>query len=221
MIKVENIEVFNFEGALRGMRNPMQSWDKSDTSGNQIGEKDLALAQKLVLSGTEHAKFMRQIFVSMDISSAIYWWKEMDTYKVATVANSTSTMHTLTKRNLMKSDFSLENTEQLLVAEDGPDVSFIIEETINNLNQILNQYKATGDKRYWEALIKLLPESFNQTRTWTANYQTLRNIYFQRRYHKLTEWREFCKVIEDLPYGKELICIESDPTFVFKKEKRC
>lgn len=221
MIKVENIEVFNFEGALRGMRNPMQSWDKSDTSGDQIGEKDLALARKLVLSGTEHAKFMRQIFVSMDISSALYWWKEMDTYKVATVANSTSTMHTLTKRNLMKSDFSLENTEQLLLAEDGPDVSFIIDETINNLNQILDQYKATGDKRYWEALIKLLPESFNQTRTWTANYQTLRNIYFQRRYHKLTEWREFCKVIESLPYGKELICIETDPTFVFKKETKC
>lgn len=208
MIKVENIEVFNFEGALRGMRNPMQSWDRSDTIGNEIGEKDLALAQKLVKAGTEHAKFLRQIFVSMDIQAPIYWWKEMDTYKVATTTNSTSTMHTLSKRYLTIDDFSFEDLEELPLVDPGLDTNFVAIRLIDSLNQMISQYKELDDKRYWDALIKLLPEGFNQTRTWTADYQTLRNIYFQRRSHKLTEWRAFCEIIEKLPYGKDLICIE-------------
>lgn len=239
MIKVENMEVFNIEGALRGMRNPMNSWDKSDsyfgckkhpnifeernskcdkdcTFGNMkkvcsnyhniffIGENDLNLAQKLIKSGTDHSKFMRQIFVSMDITAPLYLWKEISTYKVATVANSTSTMHKLATTPITRECFSFDN--EFLDKDKQTIFDFIIDDTISNLEELRQLYIGTQDKKYWRMLIQLLPESWNQTRTWTANYAVLRNIYFSRKNHKLQEWRDFCNVIEELPYGKELIC---------------
>ena len=200
MIEVTNINVFNFEGAMRGMRNPMGSWDKNDSTSDSIGEADMKLAKKLVLAGTDHSKFMRQIFVSMDITAPIYWWKEMDTYKVGTVANSTSTMHKLTSKPIEESDFSFDSDWDL-------DFNLGKKYIINVCENLRKKYIETKDKRYWRALIQLLPESYNQTRTWTANYAILRNIYFARRNHKLQEWLDFCKMIESLPYGKELITI--------------
>ncbi len=211
----------NFEGAFRGMRNPLNSWDKSDSCffcddsladcrleyregcNIQIGEKDLSLAQKLILSGTDDSKFMRQIFVSMDIEAPLYWWKEMDTYKVGTVANSCSTMHKLATTPITKGCFSFENTDSF-----SPLITDLFDDLIQDLEKIRTSYLETKDKRYWRALIQLLPSSWNQKRTWSANYQVLRNIYFARRNHKLQEWRDFCNMIEELPWGKELITIE-------------
>lgn len=213
MIKVTNINVFNFECAMRGMRNPMSSWDKGDTVCNFIGEADIKLAQKLVLAGTDHSKFMRQIFVSMDITAPIYWWKEMDTYKVGTVANSTSTMHKLSSEEIDYDDFSFDSELDFLVLNNPKENEYPFEffEAIDDIilycESLRKRYIETNDKRYWRALIQLLPESYNQTRTWTANYAILRNIYFARRNHKLQEWLDFCQMIEDLPYGKELITI--------------
>ena len=214
--------VYNFEGAFRGMRAPMNSWDKSDSvfTNNKtiIGENDLKLAQKLISAGAEHAKFMRQIFVSVDITAPIYWWKEMDTYKVSTVSNSTSTMHKLASKPITSSDFSFDNLD-LEIAEcpvtlnDNPFIitEWIFEDYIDSIidmcEDLRYMYNKTKDKRYWRALIQLLPESYNQTRTWTANYAILRNIYFQRRNHKLIEWHQFCDWIKSLPCGEELITI--------------
>lgn len=143
---------------------------------------------------------MRQIFVTFDIKAPIYWWKEMDTYKVSTVANSTSTMHTLCNNPINKEMFSFDDNLEF--------VELYIKQSINMLETLRQLYLETGEKKCWRALIQLLPESFNQTRTWTANYQTLRNIYFARKNHKLIEWREFCKIIEQLPYFNELIGVE-------------
>ena len=219
--------VYNFEGAFRGMRAPMNSWDKSDSIFTNdktiIGENDLQLAQKLIQAGAEHAKFMRQIFVSVDITAPIYWWKEMDTYKVSTVSNSTSTMHKLTSKPIEVTDFSFDNlnipvedsfyttkTEDdlMIIEQYNPwifeDYASCIVQMCENLRQ---KFLNTKDKRYWRALIQLLPESYNQTRTWTANYAILRNIYFQRKNHKLIEWHEFCDWIKSLPYSKELITL--------------
>jgi len=206
MLKVENQRVFNFEGAIKGMRNPLNSWDKCDSvfhfneQDTVLGPNDLKLAQKLVLAGTDHGKFLRQILVSIDITAPLYLWKELDTYKVATVANSQSTMHKIHSRPLTTEDFSIDN---------GLDKNIgYITEVINICNLLRERYLETKDKTYWRALIQLLPEAYNQTRTWTANYQTLRNIYFARRNHKLSEWHEFCRKIEQLPYAKELITLE-------------
>lgn len=197
MLKVENIRVYNIGDAIRGMRNPMQSYDRSDTIGDVIGGQDLKLAQKLIKAGTDHSKFMRQIFVSMDITAPRFWWMEMDTYKVATTANSESTMHCIHKKPFTLDDFTC---------------NFISDEHLRNtlrfLNYLRNEYLKTNSKVYWRAMIEALPQSYNQKRTWTANYQVLRNIYFARKNHKLFEWHEFCKAIEDLPYGKELIFIK-------------
>jgi len=208
MIKLDNIKVFNIEGALRGMRNPLESWDKSDSKwihfndfgyNNEfkIGENDLELALKLIKAGSEHAKFTRQIFVSIDITAPIYWWKEADTYKVATVANSTSTMHKLGSRYLSHSDFSWD---KITPHRDNE---------LAHLNKLIVKWQDSNkkDKEIWREIIQDLPSSYNQMRTWTGNYQTLRNIYFQRRNHKLNEWRGFCELIEILPYS-ELITIE-------------
>lgn len=211
------MEVFNIEGALRGMRNPMNSWDKSDsylyedTQQYQIGDADLELAQRLVKSGTPHDKFMRQIFVSMDITAPLYWWKEMDTYKVATTANSTSTMHKLATTPITRECFSFdESIDDCLAIVDEPYVCWRNDAVIDSLmiaceNMRLN-YLETKDETYWRALIQILPESWNQTRTWTADYSTLRNIYQWRKEHKLIEWRKFCNIIRGLPYANELIC---------------
>ena len=206
MIKVDKIEVFNFEGAFRGLRNPMNSWDKSDSyfGLNTIGPKDMELAQRMIGGGSEEAKFLRQIFVSMDIEAPFFWWKEMDTYKVGTVANSCSTMHKLTSEKITTSNFSFSKEidfEELYLNEMYDIIASYCED-------LRLRYLETKDKKYWRALIEILPEGWNQKRTWSANYQVLRNIYFQRRYHKLEEWHQFCDIIEKLPYGKELICYE-------------
>jgi len=220
MISIQNTQVYNMFFALRGARNPMESYDRQDSilieSGDCIlGPHDLALAQKLILAGSDHSKFMRQIFVSMDITAPIYYWKEMDTYKVATVANSCSTMHKLATTPITRDCFSfdeeLETIEDIkqYIDEEGGYLTFS-ETIIRNCEQLRRLYIETKDIRYWRALIQLLPESWNQKRTWTANYQTLRAIYFARRCHKLVEWHEFCRMIEKLPYGKELICYQKE-----------
>ena len=226
MIKVENIEIFNFGGAMRGLRNPMNSWEKNDTrviigdlqgplygpdcSEPIVGPNDLKLAQRMLNGGPEESKFMRQIMISMDIDAPIFWWKEMDTYKVGTTANSCSTMHKLTSEEISAQNFSFIKPEEF---EDQYNQYFIKtaqEEIIQYCEILRKAYNKTKDKRIWRALVEVLPMAWNQRRTWTANYQVLRNIYFQRRNHKLDEWREFCKVIEELPYGKELICYKKE-----------
>ena len=205
--------VYNFEGAFRGMRAPMNSWKKSDSIFTNdktiIGENDLKLAQKLIQAGNEHAKFMRQIFVSVDITAPIYWWKEMDTYKVSTVSNSTSTMHKLTSKPIEESDFSFDNLDLLIhpLTPDNLVFKDLIANIIYDCERLRELYLETKDKRYWRALIQLLPESYNQTRTWTANYAILRNIYFQRKNHKLVEWHQFCDWIKSLPCGEDLIIL--------------
>lgn len=226
MIKVENIEIFNFIGAMRGLRNPMNSWAKNDTieiighlekplyssNTNQpiVGPNDLQLAQRMLSGGAEESKFMRQIMICMDIDAPLFFWKEFDTYKVGTTANSCSTMHKLTSKEISAQNFSFIKPEEF---EDQYSQYFIKtaqEEIIQYCEILRKAYNKTKDKRIWRALIEILPEGWNQRRTWTANYQVLRNIYFQRRFHKLDEWREFCKIIEELPYGKELICYEKE-----------
>ena len=216
MIKIEHMEAFNFDGAIRGMRNPMNSWDKSDSNFEYgvslLGPKDLELAKLLVLAGSDHSKFARQIFVSMDITAPIYWWKEMSTYKVATVANSTSTMHKLTSKQITSDDFSFDNKDLIIHPLGNDNLTFddVLENVIYDCERLRELYIETKDPRYWRALIQLLPESYNQTRTWTANYAILRNIYFARRHHKLDEWHTFCEAIKELPYSKELIFIEKE-----------
>lgn len=249
MIKVENIQVFNFEGAFRGLRNPMNSWDKSDsdfgialTGGDElidaacevaatyethsdeefddvinelleegtkrelgasehyntyafIGAKDWALVERMVLAGTDESKFMRQIMVSMDIIAPIFLLKEFDTYKIGTVANSCSTMHKICSEPITHDCFSFDNYS------DKPAINAFINSTINACEYLRQQYLETKDKTYWRALIQLLPESWNQRRTVTLNYQVLRAMYFARRHHKLQEWHDFCDVIKSLPYA--------------------
>ena len=206
--------VYNFEGAFRGMRAPMNSWDKSDSIFTNdktiIGENDLRLAQKLIQAGAEHAKFMRQIFVSVDITAPIYWWKEMDTYKVSTVSNSTSTMHKLSSKPITINDFSFDNLDLVMTAGKDWELTlneYLTYQIIPTCERLRQNFIKTKDKRYWLALIQLLPESYNQTRTWTANYAILRNIYFQRKNHKLQEWHQFCDWIKTLPCGEELIIL--------------
>ena len=220
-MKFDNTKVFNFEGALVGMRNPLNSWSKSDSNYlmmNQImdhgakwipyhiGNNDLELAQKLILAGNEHAKFMRQIMMSVDITAPLYWWKEMDTYKVGTTAVSTSTMHKLTSAPITINCFETDDfDEQAACVDVGFNTIYTI---IKYLEDLRRKYVATKDIRYWKELIRWLPESWLQTRTWTTNYAALRNIYFQRRNHKLSEWHSFCRWVESLPYAKELITLE-------------
>ena len=226
-MKFENTKVFNFEGALRGMRNPMNSWAKSDsyydcseeffchgcTADSRcseykrsddyiIGQNDMKLAQTLIKAGNEHRKFMRQIFVSVDITAPIYWWKEFDTYKVGTVANSTSTMHKIHSKPFEMSDFSTDHMTDAALE--------IMQKNIDFLEGLRKDYVITKDKSLWYSIIQLLPESYNQTRTVTMTYENIRNMYFQRKTHKLTEWSEsFIKWAETLPYAEELICLES------------
>lgn len=203
MIKIENIEVFNLEGAFRGLRNPMDSWDKSDSykDGDKfvLGPKDLNLACRMIDAGAPNDKFMRQILVSMDITAPFYLWKEIDTYKVATVANSCSTMHKLTSYPITIDNFSFDITSD-------PKVQKIYGEIAGNCEYLRQMYLKTKDKTYWRALVQILPEGWNQKRTWTANYQTLQGIYQWRWNHKLEEWHDFCHIIRELPYGEELIC---------------
>ena len=283
MIQYDNLSVSNMSNAINGMRNPLESWNQSDSyfiiEGDSLwqdvlgdvrdawmeyygyheliqsdsindnlqwsrkssevenwlwnnslldkngpyenrfyfGPKDLKLAQSLIHAGTDESKFMRQIIVSVDITAPLYWWKEMDTYKIGTTANSTSTMHKLTSKSIEINDFSFDKELDNLninsgVLQDGIGYDFDVRDAIDDIiyacEKLRQKYLETKDKSYWRALIQLLPESYNQTRTWTANYAVLRNIYFARRNHKLTEWREFCQWIESLPWAKELICLE-------------
>lgn len=213
MIRFEHTSIMNFENAIRGMRNPLESWGKSDSystyvenpqTGNVgafqffLGDADLALARKLAAAGSDHRKFLRQIFVSVDITAPLYWWKEYDTYKVGTVANSTSTMHKIHSKELTLGDFSHEHML--------PTTLFRLRTVIECLNACRKDYLETKDKNYWWQMIQLLPSSYNQTRTCTMNYENLINMYYARRNHKLTEWREFCAWAEELAFFRT-ICL--------------
>ena len=223
-MKFENTEVWGFKHAIRGMRNPLESWSKSDTfingncgtdcscencsqtEGIEIGEQDLFLMQKLIKAGSEHRKFLRQIFVSVDITAPLYWWKEFDTYKIGTVSNSTSTMHKLASTPITIDCFEMGDFEDLRMF----DISTVWEILIFDLERLRKLYNETKDKRYWKELIRLLPESWLQKRTITMNYENILNMYKQRcvHLHKLTEWSTiFKKWVESLPYAEEFLCI--------------
>ncbi len=206
MIILERTAVMNLENAMRGARNPMNSWKNSDSfydeEGNYIlGENDLSLAKRLRLAGSDHRKFIRQIFVSVDVTAPLYWWKEYDTYKVATVANSTSTMHRIHAKPFSLEDFSHDKMS-------GEALS-LFRDYISKLEKIRLRYLEGGKKKEdWYDLIQLLPSSYHQLRTLSMDYETLVNIYFARRSHKLFEWHRFCEWIETLPYAEELILAE-------------
>lgn len=207
MLKTEHTSVMNLENAIRGARNPMNSWAKSDSAydeaGNYIlGENDLALAKKLCRAGSDHRKFVRQILVSVDITAPLYWWKEFDTYKVATVANSTSTMHKIHAKPFETADFSVDKLS------DGALAAF--RTYMDYMEQTRRRFVETKDKHDWYDLIQLLPSSYNQLRTVTMNYETLINIYYARRTHKLDEWHVFCDWILTLPYAADLICCRDE-----------
>ena len=215
----ENTEVFNFDGALRGMRNPKESWNKSDSGikndtgfafNNEfvIGPNDLQLAQTLIRAGSEHRKFMRQIFVSVDITAPLYWWKEFDTYKVATVSNSCSTMHKLADTPITLDCFEMGDFTPLI---DNFKIDLSWQTIVTYLEQLRQKYNETKDKRYWKELIRLLPESWLQKRTVTMNYENLLGICSkgQRRFHKLTEWSvNFIQWARNLPYARDLLFID-------------
>lgn len=225
MIEITNTEIYGWETAIRGMRNPMDSWDKSDSypaydckkcgrieregicepRGRDcsefkcfaIGEKDLALMKRLIKGGTEHRKFLRMVNVTFDITAPLYWWKEFDTYKVGTVANSCSTMHTVHKKEFTLDDFSTDKMSSY--ARD------ILEDFIFSLNTYRESFLKHGDKTDWYDIIQSLPSSYNQKRTVQLNYEVLLTQYRQRKGHKLDEWRTFCQVIENLPYMSEFL----------------
>ncbi len=213
MIKIERVSITNLENAIRGMRNPMKSWAKSDSFMDQygnyiIGEADMKLAMTLAKSGSDDRKFMRQIFVSMDINAPLYWWKEYDTYKVGTVANSTSTMHTIMKKPFEIEDFSVER----MYPEERTWFEKVLMKELETIRGYYMEYDRLAElgvfgegitkKVIWDTLIQLLPTSYNQLRTCTLNYENLANMYKARRNHKLDEWRDFCGRIEMLPYSE-------------------
>lgn len=202
MIYMEHPEVWGWEHAIRGMRNPMNSWPKSDSDGDTIGENDLALMRKLIRGGAEHRKFLRQVFVSVDIVAPLYWWKEFDTYKVGTVANSCSTMHKIHATEFKLSDFSAERLG--VVPNCDPFYYNAFEIVLMALNEARRCYLDTNDKAYWWQLVQLLPASYNQRRTVTMNYENLLSMQSQRKNHKLDEWRAFCDWIMTLPHAREL-----------------
>ena len=208
MIKFETNDVWGFEWAFKGMRNPMNSWDKSDSNWlfQEIGESDLTLARKLINAGSEHRKFLRQIYVSVDITAPLYWWKEFDTYKVGTVANSCSTMHKIHEKEFTLDDFSHEHLTNW--SHDGElcrDWLGDLEDLIEDLNFARELFLSTGDKRYWWQIIQLLPSSYNQTRTVTMTYENIYTMRQQRKGHKLDEWRiDFFNWSDELPHLKEL-----------------
>lgn len=243
MISIENIEVTGWEAAIRGMRNPLNSWDKSDsfqcdsigcyfescptydkgfngcyTLGEYIvGNKDLELMTKLAKAGSDHAKYRRFITVTADVTAPLYWWKEYDTYKVGTVANSCSTMHKITEKEFTLDDFSHEHLTDEWVDDDNVNLVYYNDEygntpqdilsfIVDALNQYRELYLETKDKKYWWQLIQLLPSSYNQRRTIQLNYEVLANMYHSRKNHKLDEWREFCKWSKELPYSELITC---------------
>lgn len=223
-MKFEHTQVFNFEGAIRGMRNPLESWAKSDScvkynyNGNSnwqmfqygeeqaefvIGHNDLGLMQRLIIGGSEHRKYLRQIMLSVDITAPIYWWKEMDTYSVGVTKNSTSTMHKIMAKPISKELFEIDDIDDVELVNFDTIISIC-----NKYRDLYIEHKdtdATTAKKYWKALIRALPESYLQTRTVTLNYEILRNIVHQRAGHKLTEWHQFIDWVKTLPYAEELI----------------
>ena len=198
MIKIENIDVYGFEAAIRGARNPMNSWHLMDSGYNngkfEIGENDYDLLRRLTIAGPEHRKWNRMVTVTMDITAPLYFFKEYDTYKVGTVANSCSTMHKIQAKKFEMSDFSVEHLDRI--------ASETFKIVINELNLNRKLFNETKDKKYWWNMIQLLPTSYNQKRTVHLNYEVLGTIYHQRRHHKLDEWVEFCNTIKRLPYSE-------------------
>lgn len=233
MIRIENVETYGWEAAIRGMRNPKNSWSKSDSFCNpewnncencadrercafifeqdgkpfraKIGPNDLELMTTLASAGTDHGKFLRMITVTLDITAPLYWWKEFSTYKVGTVANSCSTMHKIADKKFERDDFSHEHLSCIDIGGGVGSPYRLLQQTIVMLNECRNLYLETKDKEYWWQMIQLLPSSYNQRRTVQLNYAVLRNMYHARKAHKLDEWRNFCEWVETLPYAKELI----------------
>lgn len=241
MLKISNFEVLGWEHAIRGMRNPMNSWEKSDSctqgyvwcnefcghpvsgcdkeSGLYLGPNDLNLMKRLCNAGTDHRKFMRMITVYVDITAPLYWWKEFDTYKVGTVANSCSTMHKIHEKEFTLEDFSIEHLMEWEDYESEAkelkptrlcNFKFYLMDTISALNNARDLYLQTNDKKYWWQMIQMLPSSYNQKRTVMLNYEVLANIHKSRRNHKLDEWRTFCDWIEELPYSEVITSYEED-----------
>ena len=206
MIKIERVAVMNLENAIRGARNPMNSWARMDSSydenGNYVlGENDLDLARRLARAGSDHRKFLRQIFVSVDITAPLYWWKEFDTYKVGTVANSCSTMHKIHTKPFERDDFSHDRLDEGGLAALDALIAYLESERL--------KFNACKENRApWHNMIQLLPSSFNQMRTVTLNYENLINIYYARKTHKLAEWHTLCDWIASLPYAQDLICVK-------------
>ena len=208
MIKVERSSVMNFENAIRGARNPLNSWDRMDSAYDEsgkyvLGENDLGLAKKLARAGSDHRKFLRQIFVSVDITAPLYWWKEFDTYKVGTVANSCSTMHKIHAKMFEREDFSYDRLDEGGLAA--------LDAVIDYLESERQKFCADKtNKQAWHNMIQILPTSYNQMRTVTLNYENLINIYYARRSHKLGEWHTFCDWIMSLPYAGDLIAVKNE-----------
>lgn len=207
MLICERTSVMNMENAIRGARNPMNSWERMDSYYDEngsyvLGPNDLGLAKRLRKAGSDHRKYIRQILVSVDVTAPLYWWKEYDTYKVATVANSTSTMHKIHGKAFSLDDFSHDHMTAGTLA--------FMEAVVAELEAIRNRYLETKSREDWYDMIQLLPSSYNQMRTCTMNYETLINIYHARKNHKLAEWHTFCNWIMTLPYAKELIAAEEE-----------
>lgn len=238
MIKIEETKTYGWEAAIRGMRNPMNSWDKSDTHESSsycpamdnwggatedgfylfVGDNDLNLMHRLCAAGSDHRKFMRMIFVSCDVTAPLYWWKEFDTYKVGTVANSCSTMHKIHAKEFTLDDFSHKHLSTEIYGEPIQEKGWVdttrssedlLDFIICHLNVYRELYIKTKDKKYWWQMIQLLPSSYNQKRTVMLNYEVLTNIYNSRKHHKLDEWRDFCDWIKSLPHS-ELITKQTD-----------
>ena len=215
-MRFENTAVYNIYNAILGARNPMNSWDKSDSvfkgyngkiENTSIGKNDLELMQKLIKAGSEHRKFLRQIFVAVDITAPLYFFKELDTYKVGTVANSTSTMHKLASTPITIDCFEMGDFTPII---DNFKIDLSWRTVVSYLEQLRQKYNETKDKRYWKELIRLLPESWLQKRTITMSYENILNMYQQRKNHKLAEWsKSFCDWVKTLPYAEELICLRS------------
>ncbi|MBR3894360.1 MAG: hypothetical protein IKJ35_04340 [Clostridia bacterium] len=208
MLKIERDQVMNLDNAIRGARNPMNSWAKSDSYYDEngkfvLGPIDLDFGHRLAIAGTDHRKFLRQIFVSVDITAPLYWWKEFDTYKVGTVANSTSTMHKIHAKSFERDDFSHDRLDEGGLAALDAIIAYLESERLKFVEK-------KDDRQPWHNMIQLLPSSYNQMRTVTMNYENLINMYYARKTHKLAEWHVFCDWIRSLPYANELICIKDE-----------
>ena len=206
MIKIERTSVMNFENAIRGARNPLNSWDRMDSFYDEngefvLGENDRTLASKLAHAGSDHRKFLRQIFVSVDITAPLYWWKEFDTYKVGTVANSCSTMHKIHSKEFDREDFSCDRLDEDGLAILDAIIAYLEKERVRFCEN-------KEDRQAWHNMIQLLPSSYNQMRTISMNYENLINMYYARKNHKLAEWHTLCDWIKSLPYAEELILVK-------------